>query len=217
MQDVFRTVPGSFGHLVVPLLKQLYLLSSSLNYMIGWLEMELSDKQLRSDKPVWNGAVLGWLSIWLGDYLEFLETLCTGEGAEGEHQTTDLHELALYCGEKWQRKEWGWGMRSIRIAVQGCPPSRWWGARRRSASYASAKMQLFKSPPCSIPVFALPPCTLKLGKASQSHVYQRCITFTNSLPGTRKSGLLKTQFKTLPPRPSSFGGTKSNLLPVWPL
>lgn len=71
MQDVFRTVPGSFDHLVVPLQKLLQLLSSSLNYVVGRLGMKLSD--INCDRintfpfemgQFWDGLGFAWESTW---------------------------------------------------------------------------------------------------------------------------------------------------------
>lgn len=71
MQDVIRTVPGSFDHLVVPLLKLLHLLSSSLNYVVGRLEMKLSDTSCDQINTFsfemgqfWDGLGFGWENAW---------------------------------------------------------------------------------------------------------------------------------------------------------
>lgn len=82
MHGVIRMVPDSFDHLVGPLLKLLHFLSSSLNYLPGNLERMSSHDQ--GNILVWNGAILEWFGICLGEHLEFQETLCTGKGAESE-------------------------------------------------------------------------------------------------------------------------------------
>lgn len=127
-----------------------------------------------SAKFVWDGTVLGWFSICLGEHLEF-QTLCTGEGAEGWGHMSWVCNLL-----KDERKE---RMEYLRCwdGTSGLSPQhpghgkRWGGIHLSPVQNAASQTPNFSSA-----VFALPPCTPDLGKASQSQAQHRLLALAQT-------------------------------------